>query len=75
MSSQLVSMGVRTRFGLDFGSCLGSEIEPKNDLKIRRVKNEKFDSRVDGSSILEVARGSKIDQKSMKKRLQDRTSS
>ena len=61
--------------GLDFGSLLGSKIEPKSDLKIRIVKVAKFDSRVDGSSIFDVSRGSKIDQKSMKKRLQDKTSS
>jgi len=61
--------------GLDFGSLLGSKIELKNDLKIRHVKSVKFDSRVGGSSIFDVPGTSKIDEKSMQKGLQDRTSS
>ena len=72
---ELVSEWILEPLGLDFGSLLGSKIESKNYLKIRLVKNAKFDSRVDGSSIFEVSRGSKIDRKSMRKRLQDRTSS
>ena len=70
-----MSEGILDPRGLDFGSRLESKIEPQNDLKIRSAKSVKFDSRVDGSSILEVSRGSKIDEKSMKKRLQGRTSS
>ena len=39
------------------------------------IRGEKIDSRIDGSSILEVSRESKIDEKSMPKGLQERTSS
>ena len=51
------------------------QMKLKSELKIRSVKSAKFDSRVDGSSIFEVPRGSKIDEKSMQKRLRDKTSS
>ena len=60
---------------LDFGSLLGSKIEVKNHLEIRSVKIEKIDSRLDGSSIFEISREATIDEKSMPKGLQDRTSS
>ena len=65
----LVSEGIWEPLGLDFGSLLGSKIESKNDLKIRRVKNAKFASRLHGSSIFEVPRVSEFDEKLMKKRL------
>jgi len=71
----LVFEWLREPLGLDFGSVLGSKIEVNNDLKIRSVKIEKFDSRLDGSSIFDVSRESKIDEKSMPKGLQERTSS
>ena len=46
---------------------MGSKIEVNNDLKIRSVKIEKFDSRLDGSSIFEISRETKIDEQSMPK--------
>ena len=60
--------------GLDFEYFLGSKMEPKSELKTRGATFVKFDSRLNGSSIFEVPRGSKIDQKSMQTGLQDRTS-
>ena len=49
---------------------LASKIEPKTDPKIERLKKQKFDSRVGGGSIFEGQGVSKIDEKSMPKRLQ-----
>ena len=71
---EFVSEGILEPLGLDFGSRLGSEIEHKNDLKISSAKNAKFDSRCSESSIFDVPETSKIDEKSMPKRLEDRTS-
>ena len=51
---------------------LASKIEPKTAPKIERLKNQKFDSRVGGGSIFEGQGVSKIDEKSMPKRLQDK---
>ena len=51
--------------GIVFGSLLGSGMGPQSELEIRSVESHFFDSRLDGSSIFEVPRGSKIDQKSM----------
>ena len=72
---ELVPEGILEPLGLDFGSRLGSEIEHKNDLKISSAKNAKFDSRCSASSISDVSRGSKIEQKTMPKGLRDKTSS
>ena len=58
--------------GLDFGAMLASKIEPKTNPKIERLKKQKFDSRVGGGSIFEGQGVSKIDEKSMPKRLQDK---
>ena len=77
----LTSLKFRVRFWRDFGASwarfwepFGSKIEIKTKLKIRSVNNAKFDSRVDGSSIFDVPGRSKIDQKSIRKGLQDKTS-
>ena len=51
---------------------LASKIEPKTNPKIERLKNQKFDSRVGGGSIFEGQGVSKIDEKSMPKRVQDK---
>ena len=51
---------------------LASKIEPQTEPKIERSKNQKFDSRVGGGSIFEGQGVSKIDEKSMPKRLQDK---
>ena len=72
---EFVSEGILEPLGLDFGCHLGSKIESKSELKIRSVKNAKFDSRVGGDSIFEVPRGSEIDEKSMQRGLQNKTSS
>ena len=58
--------------GLDFGGMSASKIEPKTEPKIERLKNQKIDSRIGGGSIFEDQGGSKIDEKSMPKRLQDK---
>ena len=71
----LVSEGSSEPRGLDFGSLLGSKIEVKNGLKISTVKSVKFDSRAGGSSFFDLSGESKIDEKSMPKGLQERTSS
>ena len=47
---------------IDFEGHLASQIEPESELKTRGVKSAKFDSRVGGSSIFEVPRGSEIDE-------------
>ena len=60
------------RLGLDFGAMLASIIEPQTEPKIERSKNQKFDSRVGGGSIFEGQGVSKIDEKSMPKRVQDK---
>ena len=60
------------RLGLDFGAMLASKIEPQTEPKIERSKNQKFDSRVGGGSIFEGQGVSKIDEKSMPKRVQDK---
>ena len=51
---------------------LGSKIEPKTGSNMERSKNQKFHSRLGRGLIFEGQAGSKIDQKSMQKRLQDR---
>ena len=58
--------------GLDFGGMLASKIESKTKPKLERLKNQKNDSHVGGGSIFEGQGGSKIDEKSMPKRLQDK---
>ena len=72
---EFVSEWILEPLGLDFGGHLGSQIESKNELKIRRVKIAKFDSRLHGSSIFDVSRGSKFDEKSMQRGLQNKISS
>ena len=51
---------------------LASKIESKTKPKIERLKNQKIYSRVGGGSIFDGQGGSKIDEKSMPKRLQDK---
>ena len=58
--------------GLDFGGMLASKIEPKTEPKMEKLKKQKFDSRVGGGSVFEGQGVSKIDEKSMPKRLQDK---
>ena len=69
------SVGNLEPLGLDFEGHLASQIEPESELKTRDVKSAKLDSRVGGSSIFEVPRGSEIDEKSMPRGLQDKTPS
>ena len=52
---------------------LSSKIEAKTELNIKTWKYVKFDSGVHGSSIFKGQGGSKIDEKSMPKRLQDKS--
>ena len=59
--------------GLDFEAMLASKIEPKTDPKIEQVENRKFDSRVGGGSIFKGQGVSQIEEKSMPKRLQDKS--
>ena len=59
--------------GLDFEYFLGSKMEPKSELKTRGAKFVNFNSRPHGSSIFDTAKGSKINEKSKQKRLQDKT--
>ena len=59
--------------GLDFGGMLASKIKSKTKPKIEQLKKQKIDSRFGRGSIFEGQGGSKIDQKSMPKRLQDKT--
>ena len=68
------SEGILEHLGLDFGGVLGVKMESISELKIRSVKTWKFDSRLGGSLVLEVPGGSKINKKSIKNRLQDKTS-
>ena len=60
--------------GLDFGWVLGANMDSKRELKIRRGKTSKFDSRPGGGSVFELPRESKINEKSIKNRLQHGTS-
>ena len=59
--------------GLDFEAMLASKIEPKTDPKIEQVENQKIDSRVGGGSVFEGQGVSQIEEKSMPKRLQDKS--
>ena len=68
-----VSDRVLEPLGLDFEAMLASKIEPKTDPKIEQVENQKFDSRVGGGSIFKGQGVSQIEEKSMPKRLQDRS--
>ena len=60
--------------GIDFGAILRLNMGAKRVSKSEPSKSEKFDSRPHGSVVFKVSGASKIDRKSMKKRLQDKTS-
>ena len=56
-ASKLVLDWILEPLGLDIRYFLGSEMQPKSELKIRGVETAKFDSRIDGSSIFDVLGG------------------
>ena len=56
------SVGNLEPLGHDLEGHLASQIEPESELKTRGVKSAKLHSRVGGSSIFEVPRGSEIDE-------------
>ena len=58
---ELILEWILEPLGVDFGRLLGSKMVSKSGLKIRCVKTQKFEFRVDGSVVFEVPRVSKID--------------
>ena len=60
--------------GVDFGTLVGSKTDPNMGAKSNVAKTQKLAFRLHGNAIFEVPGGSKIDQKSMPKPLQDKTS-
>ena len=69
-----ISEGILEHLGIDFGWFGGAKMESKTEPKIRSIKSRKIHFWLGGSLVFEVPRGSKINEKTIKNRLQDKTS-